>query len=106
MASPYIKQEANNTISNHPNHHFRASQPNAMAQHGFNHMGGAGGIDPNDLNMGGTFNPSFQNSFNSNQNNSTGFSSGSALLQDDELFDGLSSPTDAPSGIHANGQDF
>jgi len=70
-----------------------------MAHHGFNQMGSGGSIDPNDLSMGGTFNnQSYQNNFNSNSN-TTGYTSGSALFGDDELLDGLGSPTEAPQGI-------
>ncbi|TDZ61941.1 hypothetical protein CTRI78_v003942 [Colletotrichum trifolii] len=89
-----------------------------MAQHGFgqfssSHGGGGGSIDPNDLAMGGNFGSSYSNNFNanasSNNNNSNnnGFSSGSALFGDDELLDGLGSPTDGQQGMHNNhGQDF
>ncbi|KAI8219135.1 hypothetical protein K4K55_012335 [Colletotrichum sp. SAR 10_96] len=84
-----------------------------MAQHGFGQFngghGGAGGgsIDPNDLAMGGNFGSSYSNNFNSTSaNNSNGFSSGSALFGDDELLDGLGSPTDTQPGIHGHGQDF
>lgn len=71
-----------------------------MAQHSFNQFGpghNAGSIDPNDLAMGGGYPPSFNNNnnnFNSNSGNTNGFSSGSALFGDDELLDGLGSPTD------------
>lgn len=70
-----------------------------MAQHGFGQMGGGNGaIDPNDLSGG--FGQSFQNNFGSNQNNhSTGFSSGAALISDDDLFDTLGSPGDTQSGL-------
>ncbi|CAK7210704.1 hypothetical protein SCUCBS95973_000878 [Sporothrix curviconia] len=74
-----------------------------MAQHGFGQMGGGNGaIDPNDLAAG--FGQSFQNNFGSNQN-STGFSSGAALISDDDLFDTLANPADAQSGLHS-GHDF
>jgi len=77
-----------------------------MAQHGFNQMGGSGSIDPSDLSMGGNYNQGFQN-YNSNQHNgSSGFSSGSALLQDDDLLDGLGSPTEQQGGLQGGGQDF
>ncbi len=76
-----------------------------MAQHGFNQMGAGGGIDPNDLSMG-SYNQHYQNNFNSNPGNSTGFSSGSALLQDDELFDGLGSPSDGQPSVHGSGPEF
>jgi len=78
-----------------------------MAQHGFNQMGGSGSIDPSDLAMGGNYNQGFQNNFNSNQHNSSsGFSSGSALLQDDELFDTLASPAERQGSMQNGGQDF
>ncbi|KAF9869792.1 helix-loop-helix DNA-binding domain-containing protein [Colletotrichum karsti] len=81
-----------------------------MAQHGFGQFNGGhgpgGSIDPNDLAMGGNFASSYSNNFNSNSaNNSNGFSSGNALFGDDELLDGLSSPTEQPS-MHGHGQDF
>lgn len=67
--------------------------------------GGNGAIDPNDL--AGGFGQSFQNNFGSNQNtHSTGFSSGAALISDDDLFDTLGSPADAQSGLHSGGHDF
>lgn len=73
-----------------------------MAQHGFGQMGaGNNGIDPNDL-LGGSFNPSSFQNFGSGQNNhSTAFSSGSALISDDDLFDTLAGPgpTDTQSGL-------
>ncbi|KAK3903455.1 hypothetical protein C8A05DRAFT_14579 [Staphylotrichum tortipilum] len=62
-----------------------------MAQHGFP-MSGHGGIDPNDLSMTGSFQPSFQNNYSS-----------SAIFADDELLDGLSSPTDAQPGVQEFG---
>ncbi|KAJ9157739.1 Transcription factor EB [Pleurostoma richardsiae] len=75
-----------------------------MAQHGFNQFGGGQGanIDPNDLNYGS----SFQNNYNnqSSNNASAAFSSGSAVFGDDELLDGLGSPTDQQAGLQ--GQDF
>ncbi|ROT37004.1 GLCD beta [Sodiomyces alkalinus F11] len=83
-----------------------------MAQHGFGQFGGgaSGGqaIDPNDLAMSGNFSASsYGNNFNgSNQaTSSNAYSSGSALFGDDELLDGLSSPTDG-QGMHSHGQDF
>ncbi|KAH7626462.1 hypothetical protein B0T09DRAFT_43069 [Sordaria sp. MPI-SDFR-AT-0083] len=79
-----------------------------MAQHGFP-MGGhsGGGIDPNDLAMGGNFHGSFQNNYLNHTNNPTsGYSSGSALFGDDELLDGLNSPSDPHVGMQAHGQDF
>ncbi|EFX04091.1 hlh transcription factor [Grosmannia clavigera kw1407] len=79
-----------------------------MAQHGFGQMGGAGtNINPDDLAMGGAFNPSFQGNFSSNQNaHGAGFSSGSALISDDDLFDTLASPSGAQSGMSTGGHDF
>ncbi|KAH6895174.1 bHLH family transcription factor [Thelonectria olida] len=71
-----------------------------MAQHSFNQFGSGhnpGSIDPNDLSMGGGYPPSFNNNNNFNANssgNTNGFSSGSALFGDDELLDGLGSPSD------------
>jgi hypothetical protein len=83
-----------------------------MAQHGFGQFGGGpggggGSIDPNDLAMAGGYPSSYSNNFNSNPSNpSNGFSSGSALFGDDELLDGLSSPTDNQQGMHGHGQEF
>ncbi|KAF6822692.1 hypothetical protein CPLU01_11877 [Colletotrichum plurivorum] len=80
-----------------------------MAQQGFGQFNGGhgGSIDPNDLAMGGNFPSTFSSNFNSNSaNNSNGFSSGSALFGDDELLDGLGSPTDGQPGMHGHGQDF
>ncbi|KAK6212961.1 helix-loop-helix DNA-binding domain-containing protein [Colletotrichum tabaci] len=84
-----------------------------MAQHGFGQFngahGGGGSIDPNDLAMGGNYGSSYSNNYNSNSNsanNPSGFSSGSALFGDDELLDGLGSPTEAQPGMHGHGQDF
>ncbi|KAH7326700.1 hypothetical protein B0I35DRAFT_405899 [Stachybotrys elegans] len=82
-----------------------------MAQHGFNHFGSAqngGSIDPNDL-MGNGYSASFSNNNNNNNNNfnnnsssaANGFSSGSAVFGDDELLDGLASPSE-----QMHGQDF
>lgn len=76
-----------------------------MAQHAFNQFGGGhgGSIDPNDLNYSG----GFQNNYNSNQNNaSNAFSSGSAVFGDDELLDGLASPSEPQGGMQGHGQDF
>jgi hypothetical protein len=76
-----------------------------MAYNGFQMGGGhnAGSIDPNDLAMSGNYTSSYQNNFNTNQNNpSNTFSSGSALFGDDELLDGLGSPTAETT----QGQDF
>lgn len=75
-----------------------------MAQHGFQIGGhGGSGIDPNDLS---NFASSYQNNYSSNHNTSNGFSSGSALFGDDELLDGLPSPSEAPAGMHGQPQDF
>ncbi|KAF3765264.1 helix loop helix transcription factor [Cryphonectria parasitica EP155] len=75
-----------------------------MAQQAFGHFGGghaSGSINPNDLN----FNQGFQNNFGGNSNNqNNAFSSGSAVFGDDELLEGLGSPTEAPSGMQ--GHDF
>lgn len=77
-----------------------------MAQQGFGQYGGGhhggGGVNPNDLN---NFNQGFQNNFGGNSNNqNSAYSSGAAVFGDDELLEGLGSPTEAPSGMH--GQDF
>ncbi|KAK1769464.1 microphthalmia-associated transcription factor [Phialemonium atrogriseum] len=80
-----------------------------MAQHGFQIGGGHGAssIDPNDLTMSGNYPSPYQSNFNSNHSNpSNGFSSGSALFGDDELLDGLPSPTEAQSGMQGHGQEF
>ncbi|KAI0009077.1 helix-loop-helix DNA-binding domain-containing protein [Xylariaceae sp. FL0662B] len=78
-----------------------------MAQHAFNQFGGGqsnpGSVDPNELAMSGTYGASYSNNFNGNNNASNGF------FGDDELLDGLGSPTDAMSnqtGMHNQGQDF
>ena len=81
-----------------------------MAQHGFNqfggvHSSGGGSIDPNDLSMSGTTygSSSYSNNFNGNNTASSGF------FDDDELLDGLASPTDPmpnQGGMHNQGQDF
>jgi hypothetical protein len=88
-----------------------------MAQHGFNHFGSApngGSIDPNDLAMGGGYNQNFSgnDNFNSHNNNSNGsaFATGSALIADEDLLDGLggagAGDSNQPHGMGANGQDF
>ena len=75
-----------------------------MAAHGYNQFPGAHGasIDPNDLAMAGNYSPNFQtnngNYNNQNANNQSGFSSGNAILGDDELLDGLASPGEQPMG--------
>ncbi|KJZ79116.1 hypothetical protein HIM_01267 [Hirsutella minnesotensis 3608] len=90
-----------------------------MAQHGFSHFGSGpngGNIDPNDLAMTGGYSSSFNNpngagNGNSNYNTASaaatnGFSSGSAVFGDDELLDGLASPSEGHTGMHNHGQDF
>ncbi|KAL1874010.1 hypothetical protein VTK73DRAFT_616 [Phialemonium thermophilum] len=81
-----------------------------MAQHGFPMGSGhaVSGIDPNELAMSGNYNPSYSNTFASNNgaNQSNGFSSGSALFGDDELLDGLSSPSDAQARMQGHAQEF
>lgn len=83
-----------------------------MAQHGFHQFGNANAanIDPNDLAMNSGYSPSFSNNnnFNSGSANApNGFSSGSAVFGDDELLDGLASPSDGQGGMHGQGgQDF
>ncbi|KAK1757615.1 microphthalmia-associated transcription factor [Echria macrotheca] len=76
-----------------------------MAQHGFP-MGGHNGnaIDPNDL-MSGDYQQQYQNNFQSH-GNQPGFSSGSALFGDDELLDGLGSPSEPQGGMPGHGQNF
>lgn len=70
-----------------------------MAQQAFGQFGAghaSGSINPNDLN----FNQAFQNNFGGNSNNqNNAFSSGSAVFGDDELLEGLGSPTEEPSFI-------
>ncbi|KAG6013796.1 hypothetical protein E4U43_007113 [Claviceps pusilla] len=82
-----------------------------MAQHGFGHFGTGphgGNIDPNDLAMNGGFSSSYANTnnFHSSNNAPNGYSSGNALFGDDELLDGLASPSEAQSGLHGHGQDY
>jgi hypothetical protein len=83
-----------------------------MAQHGFSHFATApngGNIDPNDLAMSGGYSPSFSNTnnFNSASGNApNGFSSGNAGFGDDELLDGLASPSEGQVGMHGQGQDY
>ncbi|KAK0733388.1 hypothetical protein B0T26DRAFT_17353 [Lasiosphaeria miniovina] len=78
-----------------------------MAQHGFQ-MGGHGGsaIDPTDLAMSGNYQSSFQGNYSGHNNSSNAFSTGSALFGDDELLDGLGSPTEPQSAVQGHGQDF
>jgi hypothetical protein len=73
-----------------------------MAQHGFS-MNGHGGIDPNDLAVPGNYQTSFQHNYNHNNNSSNAFSSGSAVFGDDELLEGLNSPTEAQAGVQEFG---
>jgi hypothetical protein len=74
-----------------------------MAQHGFPIGGGHGGsINPNELGMMNNFGQSYQNNFSGHNNNSNAYATGSAILGDDELLDGLS-PTE-PQGM--SGQAF
>ncbi|KAM7202448.1 microphthalmia-associated transcription factor [Rhypophila sp. PSN 637] len=76
-----------------------------MAYNGFP-VGGHGNsaIDPNELNMPGNYHQqSYQaNHMGHNSNPSNVFSSGSAILGDDELLEGLGSPTEQPM----HGQNF
>ncbi|KAI6785865.1 uncharacterized protein J7T54_006204 [Emericellopsis cladophorae] len=78
-----------------------------MAQHGFSHFGTApngGAIDPNNLSMGGSYNPNFSNdNFSSHANNNGGNGSSSAFLADEDLLDGLGGDQGA---VQNNGQDF
>jgi len=77
-----------------------------MAQHGFPIGGhGNGGIDPNELGMSGNYQQSFQNNYLGGHN-SNAFSSGSAVFGDDELLEGLASPTEPSNGLAGHGQDF
>ena len=76
-----------------------------MAQHGFP-IGGHGAIDPNDL-VSGSYPQSFpNNNYMGHGNSSNAFSSGSALFGDDELLDGLTSPTEPQPGMSSHGQEF
>ncbi|KAK0612943.1 hypothetical protein B0T17DRAFT_542225 [Bombardia bombarda] len=78
-----------------------------MAQHSFPMGGhGAASIDPNDLAMSGSYQPTYENNYLSHGNSSSAFSSGSALFGDDELLDGLGSPTEPQSVMRGHGQDF
>jgi hypothetical protein len=76
-----------------------------MSHHGYQ-MGGAhngGSIDPNAINYGS----SYQNAYGmgGHHNSTPAFSTGAAMLDDDDLLDSLS-PTDAPSGLPGHGQDY
>lgn len=76
-----------------------------MSHHAYQ-MGGApngGGIDPNAINYGSSYQNSY--SMGGHHNSTPAFSTGGALLDDDDLLDSLS-PTDAPSGLPGNGQDY
>jgi hypothetical protein len=70
-----------------------------MAQYGggFNQFGGGqnAGVNPNDL--------SFSNNF---QGGANGYSSGSALIGDEELFDTLNSPSPNQHGMSNQGQEY
>jgi hypothetical protein len=71
--------------------------------------GGRDGIDPNDILPGSYASPSFSShNFNSPNptNPSAAFSSGSAIFADDELLDGLGSPTDTHATLPGHGHDF
>ncbi|PSR99345.1 hypothetical protein BD289DRAFT_479483 [Coniella lustricola] len=72
-----------------------------MAQQAFGHFAGShsGSINPNDLN----FNQGYQTNFAGNSNGqNNAFSSGSAVFGDDELLEGLGSPTEGPSGMQGH----
>ncbi|KAL2129993.1 hypothetical protein VTI74DRAFT_7037 [Chaetomium olivicolor] len=75
-----------------------------MAQHGFS-MNGHGGIDPNDLAMPNNF-QSYQTNFSGHSNPPNAFSSGTAIFNDEELLDGLTSPTEPQPGMQGHGQDL
>ncbi|VUC36176.1 unnamed protein product, partial [Clonostachys rosea] len=81
-----------------------------MAQHtsfgAFGSTQNGGSIDPNDL-MGGGYSHGYNDNFNSHSNSGGGsnaFATGSALIDDEDLLDGLGS--DRPHGLQNNGQDF
>ncbi|AEO65738.1 uncharacterized protein THITE_2113068 [Thermothielavioides terrestris NRRL 8126] len=69
-----------------------------MSQHGFQ-MAGHSGIDPNDLAMSGNFQTQYQNHFSGHTNPPNAFSTGSAVFGDDELLEGLTSPTEPQAGL-------
>ncbi|KAK3311322.1 uncharacterized protein B0T15DRAFT_507892 [Chaetomium strumarium] len=69
-----------------------------MTQHSFQ-MNGHGGIDPTDLAMSGNFPSPFQHNFSNTSNPPNAYSSGSAVFGDDELLDGLASPTEPHAGL-------
>lgn len=69
-----------------------------MSQRGYQ-MGGRNGIDPNDLAMSGNFQGPYQNHYSGHGNPSNAFSTGSAVLGDDELLEGLGSPTEPQAGL-------
>jgi hypothetical protein len=75
-----------------------------MAQHGFQ-MSGHGAVDPNDLAIPGNYPSSFQHNYSSHNNPPNAFSGGSAFL-DDELLEGLNSPTEPQAGIQGHGQEY
>jgi hypothetical protein len=78
-----------------------------MAQQGFGQYGGGqnngGSVDPNDLAMSGTYgSSSYSNTFNGN-------SASNGFFGDDELLDGLNSPTDTMANqgaVHGHAQEF
>ncbi|KAJ4295742.1 hypothetical protein N0V88_004444 [Collariella sp. IMI 366227] len=72
-----------------------------MAQHGFS-IGGHSGIDPNDLDMSGNYQPTYQPNFN-HSNPPNAYPSNS-MFDDDELLDGL--PSESAGGIPGHGQDY
>ncbi|KAH6636703.1 hypothetical protein F5144DRAFT_190947 [Chaetomium tenue] len=72
-----------------------------MAQHGFP-INGHGGIDPNELAMPGNYSASFQQ-HHFNHGSSDNYSTNSAIFRDDELLEGLNSPTDAQAGVQEFG---
>ncbi|KAG5983265.1 hypothetical protein E4U55_000408 [Claviceps digitariae] len=82
-----------------------------MAHHGFSHFAtgpNGGDIDPNDLAMNGGFSSyANTNNFNSSSSNApNAYSSGNAVFGDDELLDGLASPSEGHSGLHGQGHDY
>lgn len=77
-----------------------------MSHHGYQ-MGGAhngGSIDPNAINYGS----SYQNTYamGGHHNSTPAFSTGGAMLDDEDLLDSLGSPTEAPSGLPGHGADY
>ncbi|KAF4122623.1 Helix-loop-helix DNA-binding domain [Geosmithia morbida] len=85
-----------------------------MAQHGFTTVTPTGsGIDPNALNMGGSYNQTFASEGygnNANNNNHSGsgpsaFATGSSLIADEDLLDGLGGDSGGHHGLGTN-QDY